>query len=565
MLACSSHAGQFRIWDTATFQPLREFQTGGDAGNGVAFSPDSRTLATSVGPSIRLWDVQSGREILPDRGHTAELSSCTLLRDQRTLITGTADGTVRSWDLATGQELRRIGGLPPSDKGMSISPDGTLAAVFKSQSVGQNLSEQGVRLWDLAEQKERALLWRPNIFDAFFSPDGKELLTKSWDIKETAGIIRSWDVATGKELRVVARHSNSFEHTALSPDGRVVAAEIQEQKKVIGLWDTATGKELCRVPVDRFFQQCFALSADSKLLAVADGWRPISSDVLHRHIHLWEIATGKKLRQFGKSDGGSSHNGYHAIAFSPDGKTLATAGDGNRTRVWEVATGSERLPLEGHAGHVIKFLFAENGRTLITTSDDTTALVWDLTGLRAQGGFAEEKRVPSDLRDLWTALADSNGAKAYQAIWRLAATPGPTVMFLGEHLHAVEAVDGDTLAQRIADLDSPVYLARQKATQELSKSDRLAEPALRKALAGKPSPELRQRIQQLVEQLEGVPAREQLQALRAVEALETADTPEARRLLDELAKGAPEARLTQEAKASLERLSKRSSGATGGR
>lgn len=340
MLACSSHGGCFRLWDTATFQMLREFQTGGDAGNGVAFAPDSRTLATSVGPAIRLWHVQSGREILPDRGHTAELNSCMLLPDQRTLRTGTADGTVRSWDRATGQELHRIGGLPPSNKGMVLSPDGTLAVVFKYESVGQNLSESGIRLWDLAAHKERALLWRPNMQEAFFSPDGKVLLTKSWDIKESAGIIRSWDAATGKELRDVARHSNSFEYAALSPDGKVVAAKPLDQK-VIRLWDTATGKELCQVPADSLFQQCFALSPDSKLLAVADGWRSINSDLRHRHIHLWEMATGKKLRQFGQSDGGYSHNGYQAIRFSPDGRTLATAGDGNCVRLWEVTTGSE--------------------------------------------------------------------------------------------------------------------------------------------------------------------------------------------------------------------------------
>jgi hypothetical protein len=336
-----------------------------------------------------------------------------------------------------------------------------------------------------------------------------------------------------------------------------VAAEFQEQKKVIGLWDTATGKELGRVPADRFFQQCFALSADSSLLAVADGWRPISSAVLHRYIHLWDIATRRKLRQFGKSDGSYSQDGYQAIGFSADGRTLATAGDGNRIRLWEVATGSERLLLEGHAGQVIRFLFAENGKTLISTSSDTTALVWDLTGLRAQGELPEEKRISSDPEDLWTALADSNGTRAYQAIWCLAARPGRTVEFLREHLHPAEPADEKTLGRLVADLDSPAYPVRQRATRELSRLDRLAEPTLRKALAGQPSPELRQRIQQLLEQLETAPSAERLQALRAVEVLEIVGTPEARRLLEALASGAPEARLTQEAKASLERLTKR--------
>ncbi len=512
-----------------------------------------------------LWDVHTGRESLPDRGHTAQLHYCSLLPDQRTLITGTTDGTVRHWDLATAEEVRLPAAVPTSNRGIVLSPNGKIAAAFKNKPVGQNAVEVGIQLWDLASQKEGALLWVPNLSTAFFTPDGKVLLTQGWDIKENAGIIRSWDVATGKELRVLARHSNAFDYTELSPDGKLIAALLRDPEKTIRSWDTATGKESCRIPADPIFHQCFALSPDSKLLAVVDGWRPISSRVLHRYVHLWEIATGKKLSQFGKSGGNSEKNGYQSIAFSPDGKTLATAEDGNRIRLWEVATGSERLLLDGHAGRVIKLLFAENGKTLVSTSSDTTALVWDLTGLRTQEGPPEEKRMPSEPRSLWSALADSNAPAAYEAIWHLTATPGPSVAFLREHLHAVEGTDGDTLAQLITDLDSPAYLVRQKATRELSKLDRLAEPALRKALAGKPSPELQQRIQQLLAQLEGVPSSEQLQALRAVEALEIADTPEARRLLDELAKGAPEARLTQEAKASLERLTKRSSGASGGR
>jgi hypothetical protein len=156
-----------------------------------------------------------------------------------------------------------------------------------------------------------------------------------------------------------------------------------------------------------------------------------------------------------------------------------------------------------------------------------------------------------------TALADNNAAKAYQAIWHLAATPSHTVAFLREHLHPVEPADEKTLARLVADVDSSVYLVRQKATKELSRLDRLAESALRTALSGQPFAELRQRIQQLLEQLEAVPSAEQLQALRAVEALELAGTPEANQVLQTLATGTPEARLTQEAKASLERAAKR--------
>jgi hypothetical protein len=316
----------------------------------------------------------------------------------------------------------------------------------------------------------------------------------------------------------------------------------------------ATGQELCRLPVDKDLSGitdfALALSPTNKLLALSGEWGGN-----YRSIHLWDLGTGKKLRQFGRCRGG-----YGALAFSPDSRTLATAAQDKRIRLWEVATGSERLVLEGHTGPVLKLLFAENGKTLVSTSNDTTALVWDLTGLRAQAGLPQPKRNPSDVQDIWSALADTNAAKAYQAIWRLAATPSLTVTFLREHLHPVGRRDGKTLERLLADLDSPAYLVRQRATQELSDFGQPAEPALRKALAGQRSPEVQRRIEQIIkhlEQPETLPSAEQLQALRAVEVLEMTGTPEARRLLEALAKGAPETRLTQEAMASLDRLIKR--------
>src|SRR5262249_6627542 len=285
------------------FQQLREFPTGRSVNSCVAVSRDGQTLATSLGSAIRLWDVRTGSETLPDGGHTAQLSYGSLLPDQKTVITATADGTIRHWELATGRELRRESVPATSIRGIVLSPDGKMAACFKEETVRENVGEVGIRLWDVVAQQERALLWRPNMWGAFFSPDGKRLLTTSWDVKERAGIIRAWDVATGKELGIVGRHSNTLEEATLSPDGKVLAAAVHDQAKAIQLWDTATGNVLCRVPGDRFFQQCFALSPDSKVLAVADGWRPTSSDVMDRHIHLWDTATGKKLSTFGKCDG----------------------------------------------------------------------------------------------------------------------------------------------------------------------------------------------------------------------------------------------------------------------
>jgi hypothetical protein len=130
---------------------------------------------------------------------------------------------------------------------------------------------------------------------------------------------------------------------------------------------------------------------------------------------------------------------------------------------------------------------------------------------------------------------------------------------LKAHLRPAPKADSQHLARLVDDLNSDRFPVRERATTELEELAESAEPALQKTLFGKPTPEVRRRVQQLLERLKGpVPPGRRLQAFRAVEVLEHIDTPEAQQILEALAKGAPEARLTQEAKASLERLAYRS-------
>ena len=130
--------------------------------------------------------------------------------------------------------------------------------------------------------------------------------------------------------------------------------------------------------------------------------------------------------------------------------------------------------------------------------------------------------------------------------------------FLRRRIRPAKPADPAVIARAIGDLSSERFEVRQKAAEELEKLEDAAALALGKLLAGKPSLEVRRRAEQLLERLEG-PALspERLARTRGLGILEQVSTPEARRLLVELAEGLPEARLTLEAKASLQRLAKR--------
>jgi hypothetical protein len=137
-------------------------------------------------------------------------------------------------------------------------------------------------------------------------------------------------------------------------------------------------------------------------------------------------------------------------------------------------------------------------------------------------------------------------------MWQLAVSPRASLPFLAERLRPagwLDAARRKQVERRLADLDDEAFAVRQKAETELEKMGDVIEPALRKALERKPSLEARRRIEKLLEKITAVSG-ERLRTLRALEALEQMNTPEARRLIDALATGEPSAWLTEQARRS---------------
>jgi hypothetical protein len=235
---------------------------------------------------------------------------------------------------------------------------------------------------------------------------------------------------------------------------------------------------------------------------------------------------------------------------------LASAGLDQTITLWEVLTGKARRQFEGHAFLVTSVALSPDGKLLASGGADSTAMLCDVTGRLWEGRQQRPHLSPKDLTACWTRLAAADAGQAHRAVWDLALDPQQAVPFLREFLRPVASVGPPRIARLIADLDSDRFVTRKKAEQELERLIDLAEPALRKALASSPSAEARRRLARLVEKLEPVRSPERLRALRAVEVLEHIDTPGAKKLLVQLAQGAAEARLTQEAKGSLKRLAK---------
>ena len=184
--------------------------------------------------------------------------------------------------------------------------------------------------------------------------------------------------------------------------------------------------------------------------------------------------------------------------------------------------------------------------------------MWDVSGVLREEHHSSARLRSEDLRELWSDLAGDDAPRAFRAVRQLALLPEQSFPFLKKHLRPDPPVDHRRIAQLIADLDNDRFEVREKATIELIRLGKSAEPALRQTLKNPASAEVRLRAERVLGELN--PSRlspDLLRALRALEVLERIGTPEARKVIDSLAKGSTHPRVQEEAKASLARLTRR--------
>jgi hypothetical protein len=283
-------------------------------------------------------------------------------------------------------------------------------------------------------------------------------------------------------------------------------------------------------------------------VAFAPDGRTLAAATERGTVLLWETTTGEERRRF---TGGS------CVCYSPDGRLLACGSTQGTIHLWDVATGREVRVLSGHRGAITALAFQADGRLLASASTDCTVLLWGANALAGPRRPAPTHLSAQELEHLWSDLAAADATRADWAVRRLSAAPELAVPFLRTRLRPA-AVEAQQLQQWLADLDSDHYPVREQAHVELEKLGDLARVVLRRTLEGDPSLEVRRRVERLLEALDRpVPALVIVRGLRALEALEQTATSEAKEVLSALAQGAPEARLTQEAQAAAERLTRR--------
>jgi WD40 repeat protein len=307
----------------------------------VAYTRDAKTLVTAGADGhVKIWDLAVDRLRADLTGHEGKLLCVAVAPDGKTLATGGEYGTIRLWALSDGASLATLSGHWGAATALAFSPDGKTLA-----SGGPDTT---IRLWDVGVKRlERTLTGRDaGIQGLAFSPDGKALASAS---RETT--IMLWDLAGKQDPRTLGRHNGPALCVAFAPDGRTLVSGGSDQ--IVRFWplDTSTPQQ----PERQVQRKAQPRQRQSPTHAVT-----LPGDVL-------------------------------AIAFAPDGKTLATAQSDTRTTravplgsiaIVDTDTLQIRGLLRGHLGSVRALAFAPDGQTLATGGDDRSVRFWDLPSRR---------------------------------------------------------------------------------------------------------------------------------------------------------------------------------------
>ena len=414
------------LWNAADPKPLDQTYAHGGPVTGVAFHPQNTQLLTSGGDGlIKLWAMPPiPSRVLP---HPDAVVSSAMTADGKRLFTGSADKTLRSWDLAKNTVERQFTGHGGAVTAVAITGNGQILV-----SGGDDAT---IRFWNQATGKENSRLGAHAgpVTSLALNPAGTQMLSSSTD-----GTVKAWQLPAQPPRPFV--HPDAVTSLAMSPDGSKLLTGCSD--KIARLWNFKTGAKERDFPGHTLALTCVAFSANGQLVATG------SAD---KSLTIWNAADAKILKTI------PLPGVVNALAFHPDGKSLAAGLGDDSIRIFLVADGKESKNLPGHKGGVNSLTFTPKGELLLSAGTDKLVQCWNpVTG-------TSEKKLEHAAAISALALSKEGTRVAAAAdktikVWNLGdGKEAATIATPAEIKGLAIAPDGNTLVAGGADKSARIY------------------------------------------------------------------------------------------------------------
>ena len=400
----SASGALIKLWDIEKRRGITELKGHRDTVNSVAFSPKGDFLASaSEDNTVKLWTVKGKREaIYTFKGHTRGVNSVAFTADGETLASGSRDYTVKLWDVKNRREIATLRDDNKDVKSVAFSPDGK--TLVSAGDILNSVSDATVKIWAVAEKRDIGALWEyhEDVSAIVFSPDGKMLASASED-----NTVKLWTVENWNDIATLKGHRHAISSVVFSPNGETLASASRDD--TIKLWDVDSGSEIDTLAGHRKDVKSVAFSPDGNILASGseDGtiflWNlsdfdisPVVQDNLDpgpkpsnsaispvvqdnpglaqplRPAPLSRALPDNAITQLDYS------GSVYAVAFSSDGKLLASGVGDNTIQLWDAVAQRELTPLTGHEDWVTSVAFSSDGKLLASASADKTVKLWNV-------------------------------------------------------------------------------------------------------------------------------------------------------------------------------------------